>query len=203
MQYIASDGKHPHPENSREYDGISTMLASYQLVVKSLLSKGHYPGVSAEDLDLFKSQFRTSAYVCRLGSCPLASLGFESEQLLLQHEMAHIQRLQCTFPGCQYPPLGSVISLKNHMKKYHSSSPMRNSIRRARPPPAVSGNKEKLPTASPWEPSVDLSSPVDYTSYTTSDNSPIPSTVEPTISLQDINATYLVRVLLHTRSYPP
>ena len=107
------------------------MLASYQLVVKSLLSKDHYPGVSVEELDLFKSQFRTSAYTCRLNACPLAYLGFESEYLRLQHEMGHVQRLQCSFPGCHYPLFGSVKSLRYHVKKHHNSSPIRNSIRKA------------------------------------------------------------------------
>ena len=134
------------------------MLASYQLVVKSLLSKDHYPGVSVEELDLFKSQFQTSAYTCRLNACPLAYLGFESEYLRFQHEMAHVQRLQCSFPGCHYPPFGSVKSLRYHVKKHHNSSPIRNSIRKA------SGiatdqlkNKTKSPIAFSEEHSIDQS----------------------------------------------
>ena len=134
------------------------MLASYQLVVKSLLSKDHYPGVSVEELELFKSQFQTSAYTCRLNACPLAYLGFESEYLRFQHEMAHVQRLQCSFPGCHYPPFGSVKSLRYHVKKHHNSSPIRNSIRKA------SGiatdqlkNKTKSPIAFSEEHSIDQS----------------------------------------------
>lgn len=59
---------------------ISAMLISYQDVVRPLLSKQTYPGVSAEELELFKTHFRTSAFTCRLNSCFRATLGFESEK---------------------------------------------------------------------------------------------------------------------------
>lgn len=115
--------------NSPGLDGISAMLTSYQEAVKSLLSQSDYPGVSAEELELFKSQFRTSAFTCRLNSCPRATLGFESENLRLEHEMAHVRRFRCTFPGCKYPPFVSAQSLTNHLNKYHNPNPPRKSIR--------------------------------------------------------------------------
>ncbi|KAI1415221.1 hypothetical protein F5Y13DRAFT_156975 [Hypoxylon sp. FL1857] len=110
-------------------DGISIMLASYEESVKFLLAQNDYPGVSAEELETFKCQFRASAYTCRLTSCPRATLGFQSEALRLDHEMTHLPRVRCSFPGCQNPPFTSAQALKNHVKKHHGSQPARKSIR--------------------------------------------------------------------------
>ncbi|OTA94840.1 hypothetical protein M434DRAFT_394351 [Hypoxylon sp. CO27-5] len=110
-------------------DGISIMLTSYEQSVKFLLAQNDYPGVSAEELETFKSQFRACAYTCRLTSCPRATLGFESEILRLDHEMTHLPRIRCSFPGCQSPPFVSAQSLKIHEKRYHVSQPARKWIR--------------------------------------------------------------------------
>lgn len=106
------------------------MLSSYQEAVKFLLRQDSYPGVTAAELEFFKSQLRTSAYTCRLSSCPRATLGFESKELLREHEISHTRRFPCTSPECQYPPFVSVQSLRNHTKKYHSSNLAPRSIRR-------------------------------------------------------------------------
>jgi hypothetical protein len=98
--------------------------------LRSLLNQYDFPGVSAEELELFKNQFGTSAFTCRLRSCPRATLGFDSERLRLEHEMAHVRRLRCTFPACQYPPFVSAQALKNHVTKHHNPNPARKSIRR-------------------------------------------------------------------------
>lgn len=111
-------------------DGISSMLSSYQEIVRYLLCQDEYSGVSAQDLDLFKSQFRASAYTCRLSSCPHATLGFETQQACTEHEISHIRRWACDFPGCQYPPFVSKSALSGHKKKHHSPQIQRRSIRR-------------------------------------------------------------------------
>lgn len=105
------------------------MLTVYQETVRSLLDHHDYPGVTAEELELFKSQFRTSAFTCRLKSCPRATLGFESEKHCLQHEMTHIRRLRCTAADCKFPPFVSPQALKLHISKYHSHSLPPKSIR--------------------------------------------------------------------------
>lgn len=105
------------------------MLTVYQDTVRSLLDHHDYPGVTAEELELFKSQFRTSAFTCRLKSCPRATLGFESEKHCLQHEMTHIRRLRCTAADCKFPPFASPQALKIHTAKYHSHSLPPKSIR--------------------------------------------------------------------------
>ncbi|KAL7928885.1 hypothetical protein V8C35DRAFT_221248 [Trichoderma chlorosporum] len=110
-------------------DGISTMLMLYQNTVKSLLDQHDYPGVTAEELELFKSQFRASAFTCRLKSCPRATLGFESEKLRLQHEKTHIRRWECAFANCKFPSFTSPQALKTHTSKHHGYSSPPKSIR--------------------------------------------------------------------------
>ncbi|KAI1093508.1 hypothetical protein F5B19DRAFT_123936 [Rostrohypoxylon terebratum] len=125
--------KHPdnlaHSTEVLPRDGMSAMLTSYEDSVKFLLAQNDYPGVSAEELESFKSQFRESAYTCRLTSCPRATLGFQSEALRSEHEISHLPRLRCSFPGCQNPPFMSKQALENHTRKYHVSQPIRKSIR--------------------------------------------------------------------------
>ena len=125
---LVQDGNPRRLSNWPGLDGISAMLTFYQAAVRSLLNQGDFPGVSAEELELFKSQFRTSAFTCRLNSCPRATLGFESEKLRLEHELAHV-RFRCTFPGCKYPLFVSAQSLRNHLNKYHNPNLPRKSIR--------------------------------------------------------------------------
>ncbi|KAF4987182.1 hypothetical protein FDECE_15563 [Fusarium decemcellulare] len=114
-------------------DGISTMLNSYQEVVRSLLSQTQYPGISTEELELFKVHFGTAAFTCRLNSCPRATLGFETKELRSGHEMSHLRRFRCNFSGCQYPPFVSARALRNHTSKYHTPTAPQKAIRRAAP----------------------------------------------------------------------
>ncbi|KAH8688529.1 hypothetical protein BGZ61DRAFT_494602 [Ilyonectria robusta] len=110
-------------------EGISIMLASYQEVVRSLLYQTHYPGLSVDELELFKIHFGTAAFTCRLSSCPRTTLGFETEMLRSEHEMSHVRCFRCTFTGCQYPPFASARALRNHTSKYHTPTTVRKAIR--------------------------------------------------------------------------
>ena len=113
-------------------DGVSTTLHYYQKTVESLLDRDSCPGVSVEELELFKNQFRTSAYTCRLRSCPRATIGFDSDQLCREHEMIHAGGFRCQFLGCQYPPFRSSKTLATHVTANHSQfiTQPRRSIRR-------------------------------------------------------------------------
>jgi hypothetical protein len=106
------------------------MLTSYQKSVQNLLNQDSCPGASAEELELFKSHFRTSAFTCRLRQCPRATIGFENDQIRREHEITHAGGFRCTIPGCQYPPYRSAQSLKSHVDRHHSKTPARKSIRR-------------------------------------------------------------------------
>ncbi|KAH6663538.1 hypothetical protein B0J14DRAFT_683261 [Halenospora varia] len=44
---------------------LSNVLANYQANIKSLLLVQEFPGVTPKELELFKREFRTSAYTCR------------------------------------------------------------------------------------------------------------------------------------------
>jgi hypothetical protein len=122
----------PTPTN-KYLDGVSSTLNYYQNAVKILLDQDSCPGASVQELELFKSQFRTSAYTCRLRHCPRATIGFESDQLRREHEMAHAGGFRCTYQGCQYPPYRSSKALAAHVKSNHCDDvvPPRKSIRRA------------------------------------------------------------------------
>jgi len=113
-------------------DGVSTTLHYYQKTVESLLDQDSCQGVSVEELELFKNQFRTSAYTCRLRSCPRATIGFDSDQLRREHEMIHAGGFRCKFLGCQYPPFRSSKTLAAHVTSNHSHpiNPPRRFIRR-------------------------------------------------------------------------
>lgn len=106
------------------------MLQFYQGAVESLLNEEFLPGVSAEELESFKNQFRTSAYTCRLRCCPRATIGFENAQLRREHEIVHAGGFRCTYTDCQYPPFRSSQALKVHVGNCHAPSQARKSIRR-------------------------------------------------------------------------
>ena len=114
--------------------GVAGMLESYQQAVRFLLNENDYPGATAEELDFFKSQFRDSAYTCRVKSCARATLGFELNKERLRHEATHIRVFRCTFANCHYPfPFKSKQTLKDHKKKYHEPDSPRISIRKPAP----------------------------------------------------------------------
>ncbi|KAE8445745.1 hypothetical protein EG329_012924 [Mollisiaceae sp. DMI_Dod_QoI] len=115
---------------TQSLDGISAILLSYQEALRFLLRQDDYPGVTVEELEFFKSQFRTSAYTCRLSSCPRTTVGFESEELLREHEVSHTRRIVCLFADCKYPPFVSVQAMKKHVNKYHNPNPAPISIRK-------------------------------------------------------------------------
>lgn len=107
------------PKTFNHGDGISAALDLYQKTVETLLGQDSCPGASAEELELFKSQFRTSAYTCRLRSCPRATIGFKTQQLRHDHEVSHAGGFRCSFPACQYPPYSNQRSLSAHVASVH------------------------------------------------------------------------------------
>ncbi|KAK9414056.1 putative NACHT domain-containing protein [Seiridium unicorne] len=116
-------------------------LAAYQSIVRFLLQKSDYPGITSEDLNRFKHQLCQSAFTCRLGKCYFATVGFESEKLRDEHEMTHGKPILCPIAGCKYPPLVSESALKRHLKTLHLIEPARAPIRR---PEKVSKKQQPL-----------------------------------------------------------
>lgn len=106
------------------------MLDSYQKAIRFLLRQNDYPGVTASELRAFKTEFGSSAFTCRLISCPRATAGFELEKDWIEHERAHVQRLRCTVVDCKYPLFRSRQALRRHIsehhKEHHTKRPIRN-----------------------------------------------------------------------------
>lgn len=108
-----------------------------------ILDQDSCAGASTEELELFKTHFRTSAYTCRLRSCPRATLGFDTEKLRHEHEIGHAGGFRCSFSGCHYPPFRAAQNLASHTQRYHALDSARKSIRRVGRFP--SGKPQKSP----------------------------------------------------------
>lgn len=108
-------------------------LTNYQKTIRSILSLSDFPEISEEDLERFKREYRTTIFACRLFCCPRGTTGFESETLRLEHEATHALRLNCSFPGCQYPPFVSARALRSHELKCHGPTQRRKTIRKVDP----------------------------------------------------------------------
>ena len=144
--------------NQTPSTALTQALKTYQNTVQLLLDSESYPGLSREELETFKTTYRTEAYTCRYSRCPRASNGFKSDQLRCQHENdIHRQSLKCTVPECKFGlSFASNRALKSHIRKYHSPPSTRNypqSIRRLLSPsqgpkPPPSQNSGSRPTSS-------------------------------------------------------
>ncbi|KAF3017069.1 hypothetical protein E8E14_006048 [Neopestalotiopsis sp. 37M] len=88
------------------------------------------------ELQRFKNQFLDAAFTCRLGACPFATAGFDTEKARDEHEMAHNRRVACPFPDCRYPPFGSTQAMKKHTERYHSAKAPRKPVYRPRKAPS-------------------------------------------------------------------
>ncbi|KAI0600377.1 hypothetical protein F4775DRAFT_61536 [Biscogniauxia sp. FL1348] len=115
----------PEPDNVATNDlvevtSLKSLLFNYQHTIKELLSMRSCSGVSLEELERFKQEFRMAAFTCRLWSCPRVAVGFDNNDLRLAHEASH-RRIICSVPGCQYPPFTSKRSLKEHREKCHTT----------------------------------------------------------------------------------
>ncbi|KAH7303097.1 hypothetical protein B0I35DRAFT_384399 [Stachybotrys elegans] len=115
-----------------EVTSLKSLLNNYQRTVQQLLSLQACKGASLQELERFRQEFRTSAFTCRLPSCPHFSHGFKDHYLRLSHEAIH-SKIVCRIQGCQYPPFCSTGALKRHQKTCHNDIPDsgRKAIRKA------------------------------------------------------------------------
>ncbi|EHK27294.1 uncharacterized protein TRIVIDRAFT_112990, partial [Trichoderma virens Gv29-8] len=75
---------------------LKDLLASYQASIRSLLMIPSFPGITFEELEKFKREFRTAAFTCRVPNCPRAATGFADQKKLSEHERTHTQHIVCT-----------------------------------------------------------------------------------------------------------
>lgn len=123
------------PEELRsgsDIDGISRLLASYQQALVHILGQPDIPGVSANDMEIFCTRSRSSAYTCGVRSCPRATIGFDSAGLRDEHQIEHMRKYCCTYPTCQYPPFSSSQILKRHIRTNHTAAAPRKTIRQVK-----------------------------------------------------------------------
>jgi hypothetical protein len=103
---------------------LSVVQLEYAKQVEFLLSADAVPGLTPEELTMFKSTNRPYAFVCRFPGCPGMLAGFSTHDLRTQHEMTHKPALFCTHSGCKYSlPFASRQNLGKHIRDYHSSVP--------------------------------------------------------------------------------
>lgn len=116
-------------------------------------------GLSIQEFETFRGEHRTSLHTCRLHSCPHATVGFESEELRMEHELSHVRKslFPCVKPSCDYPPFWTAKALKAHAKKHHDVDIPRKLIRRpesgpgmplSRPPPTIRQASKSSPSTS-------------------------------------------------------
>ncbi|KAM6486972.1 hypothetical protein HDV62DRAFT_402187 [Trichoderma sp. SZMC 28011] len=125
---------------------VIALKKDYQTMIQKLLNYSNYPGISFQQLEQFKQNFRTSAFTCRVWSCPYATLGFNNIDSLTRHEAEHSKHI-CRVQGCQYPVFASARLLKNHVAEQHTSPDQqlkRNSIRK-RPTLVSSPSPDDVP----------------------------------------------------------
>ncbi|EXM13004.1 hypothetical protein V3481_017379 [Fusarium oxysporum f. sp. vasinfectum] len=99
---------------------LKSLLGNYQRTIQQLLLLRACASVSLHDLERFRQEFRTSAFTCRLPSCPRSTDGFEDHSLRLAHESSH-RRILCDVQGCLYPPFPDTEALRRHQRKCHKS----------------------------------------------------------------------------------
>lgn len=100
-------------------------------LVQSHLRKDYHAGVSRDDFELFKAQSLTSLFTCRMPLCPSASIGYDTEAELREHELEHSRKFSCRKKGCHYPPFASSQPLERYINKHHSRARVsRRALRR-------------------------------------------------------------------------
>jgi hypothetical protein len=130
---------------------LSVVQVEYAKQVDYLLSAVTVPGLTPEQLTIFKTSNRPYAFVCRFPGCTSISAGFPNHGLRIQHEMIHKPALFCTHTGCKYSlPFASAQNLRKHIRDFHDSRPrlVAKSIRR-RKATLLRERNLQFPTPSP------------------------------------------------------
>ncbi|KAF7670744.1 hypothetical protein GT037_011195, partial [Alternaria burnsii] len=114
---------------------LSVVQFEYAKQVDFLLSADTVPGLTPEELTMFKLTNCPYAFVCRFPGCSGMLAGFSTQDLRAQHETTHKPTFFCMHSGCTYKlPFASRQSLGRHIRTFHNSVPesVPKSIRRRR-----------------------------------------------------------------------
>ncbi|KAK6843900.1 hypothetical protein PG987_004760 [Apiospora arundinis] len=144
-------------------EGVSLLLKRYQATLQYLHRQTDFPGITAAEFESFKRQSRAYTFTCRVKGCPQATDGLETQAKCYEHELSHVRRPECPYPGCQYPPFVSSAALKRHINTSHNPTPQRKAIRGLRnmhpgslqhtamPKPKAADEKDSLSYQQPQE----------------------------------------------------
>ncbi|KAH8698037.1 hypothetical protein GQ44DRAFT_832316 [Phaeosphaeriaceae sp. PMI808] len=104
----------------------------YSKRVQLLLSVASFPGLSYEQINMFKAINSPCAFVCRFPGCADITAGFRTYEARERHEKTHAPPLMCTYSGCKYKlNFSSLYNLKRHIRDFHEVAlkPIPRSIR--------------------------------------------------------------------------
>ena len=127
----------------------SRLSAIFENGVAYLLSQQEVEGIPDAALRAFHESYGSTAFRCRYPRCVRSSLGFASQDLRIQHEMVHFQRVYCKVSACQFGRVGFAkrSALSAHVRKYHaevSTLPIPPKVRRVLDAPVAQQKKELL-----------------------------------------------------------
>jgi len=102
----------------------SRLAHVYESAVVYLLAQHEVQGIAPATLRAFQESYASTAFRCRFPHCERLSQGFATEQLRLEHENVHIQRVYCQTPSCPYYRIGfgKRTALNAHTRKHHGQS---------------------------------------------------------------------------------
>jgi len=102
----------------------SRLANVYESAVVYLLAQHEVQGIAPATLRAFQESYASTAFRCRFPNCERLSQGFATEQLRLEHENVHIQRVYCQTASCPYYRIGfgKTAALKAHKRKHHGQS---------------------------------------------------------------------------------
>lgn len=118
---------------------LSSIREEYHKGVVYLMAQSSCPGLSQEELMVFKEEFGPSAFVCHIRGCERSVVGYSTANGLRDHEARHQGLLKCSEASCPYNHVGfsSSKQLKAHQRKLHLASVQKEiprTILRKRPP---------------------------------------------------------------------
>jgi hypothetical protein len=110
-------------------------MAEFERSILYLLSQQEVEGIPTATLRAFQASYESTALRCRYPQCSTSSLGFATQELRVQHETIHFQRVYCKVSTCQFGRVGFAkkSALTAHTRRYHAEStslPIPSKIRR-------------------------------------------------------------------------
>lgn len=138
---MIDNGRAAQPSSSPDPTLFSSIRREYHSAVLHLMAQKSYPGLTPEELVVFKEEFGSTAFVCHVHGCERSVVGYSTANALKDHEARHQGQLKCFEPNCYYNDIGfsSLKRLRDHKRKQHPpvEIDLPQQIRRKRPKESV------------------------------------------------------------------